>query len=78
MAMHNNRSPMSSPSFLLEMLSFTIVILCTGALILTLVSGVRDWTLVFAIAGVLVLAIASLIVLVNDPDIIRARQTDSI
>ena len=75
--MNEKQSPMASPYFALEMLAFTIIVVCAILMGWFLVSGQRNWTLFFSLAGVLSLAAIIVVTLVNDPDSIRARQTDS-
>ncbi len=77
MAIKNNRPPMASPFFALEMLSFTIIVVCIITLGVLLISRTNNWVLFLSIAGVMTLALIILMVLVNDPDAIRARQTDA-
>ena len=75
--MDNKKSPMASPYFALEMLAFTIIVVCVITLGWQLFSHVTNWGLFIAVAGVMSLAAIILVTLINDPDSIRARQTDS-
>lgn len=74
----NRKSPMASPYFVLEMLDFTIIVVCAIVLGWQLfTSRGTNWGLFIAVAGVMSLAAIILVTLVNDPDSIRAHQTDS-
>ena len=75
---NNRKSPMASPYFVLEMLDFTIIVVCAFVLGWQLLSSRgTNWGLFIAVAGVMSLAAIILVTLVNDPGSIRAHQTDS-
>ena len=75
--MDTKKSPLSSPFFIMEMLAFTIIVVCAFLLGWQLLSRSRNWGLIVAVAVVLLFAGIILATLLNDPDSIRARQTDS-
>ena len=75
--METKQSPMSSPFFLLEMLTFTIIVVCAILLGWQLISGTHNWGLIISLGAVLLIAGIILVTLLNDPDSIRAHQTDS-
>ena len=75
--MNDKKSPMGSPFFILEMLAFTIIIACAIVLVWQILTPGVNWVLMTVIAMVLLLASVILATLLNDPDSIRARQTDA-
>ena len=75
--METKKSPLASPFFAMDMLAFTIIVVSAFLLGWQLLSRSRNWGLIVAVAVVLLFAGIILATLLNDPDSIRARQTDS-